>query len=121
MAELGPFTASLQTDNSQQDEAITVLRNELDKFITNGPTPEALQAAKQNLIGGFPLRIASNSKTVEYLAMIGFYRLPLDYLQTFTGHVAAVTIEDVRSAFRRRLDPAKMIMVVVGRSNSEDG
>lgn len=121
MAELGPFTASLQTDNSQQDEAITVLRNELDKFITNGPTPEALQAATQNLIGGFPLRIASNSKTVEYLAMIGFYRLPLDYLQTFTGHVAAVTIEDVRSAFRRRLDPAKMIMVVVGRSNSEDG
>ena len=121
MAELGPFTASLQTDNSQQDEAITVLRNELDKFITNGPTPEALQSAKQNLIGGFPLRIASNSKTVEYLAMIGFYRLPLDYLQTFTGHVAAVTIEDVRSAFRRRLDPAKMIMVVVGRSNSEDG
>ncbi len=121
MAELGPFTASLQTDNSQQDEAITVLRNELNKFITQGPTPDALKAAKQNLIGGFPLRIASNSKTVEYLAMIGFYRLPLNYLQTFTDHVAAVRIEEVRSAFQRRLDPAKMTTVVVGRSNSKDG
>jgi len=121
MAELGPFTASLQTDSSQQEEAIAVLRDELDKFINNGPSEAALEAAKQNLIGGFPLRIASNSKTVEYLAMIGFYQLPRDYLQTFTDHVAAVTIDDVRSAFQRRLDPAKMVTVVVGRSKPEGG
>lgn len=121
MAQLGPFTASLQTDNSQQDEAIDVLRDELDKFVRNGPTPQALEAAKQNLIGGFPLRISSNSKTVEYLAMIGFYRLPLDYLQTFTEHVAVVTVDDVKSAFQRRLDPTKMITVVVGRSSAKGG
>jgi zinc protease len=121
MAELGPFTASLQTDNSQAAEAIAVLRGELNKFIANGPTAEALEAAKQNLIGGFPLRVSSNSKTLEYLAMIGFYRLPLDYLETFTDHVAAVTLDDVKSAFRRRLDPEKMITIVVGRSNSDDG
>lgn len=120
MAELGPFTASLQTDNSQADEAITVLRGELDKFINDGPTKKALDAAKQNLIGGFPLRISSNSKTVEYLAMIGFYQLPLDYLRTFADHVDAVTVEDVRSAFQRRLDPEKMVMIVVGQSNKTD-
>ncbi len=116
MSELGPFTASLQTDNSQQDEAVAVLRDELQKFIASGPTPAALDAAKQNLIGGFPLRIDSNSKIVEYLSMIGFYDLPLDYLNTFTDNVAAVTVEDVRSAFRRRLDPTKMVTVIVGRA-----
>lgn len=121
MAELGPFTASLQTDNSRADEAITVLRDELRKFISQGPTEEALEAAKQNLIGGFPLRIASNSKTVEYLAMIGFYKLPLDYLNSFTEHVRAVNLEDVRAAFKRRLDPAKMAMVVVGGKNGNGG
>lgn len=119
MAELGPFTASLQTDNSQVDEAISVLREEINKFITNGPAPKALEAAKQNLIGGFPLRIASNSKIIEYLSMIGFYRLPLDYLHTFTDRVAAVTVDGVRSAFQRRLNPEKMILVVVGRSDSK--
>ncbi len=121
MAELGPFTASLQTDNSQTEQAIAVLRGELQKFIANGPTPNALEAAKQNLIGGFPLRISSNAKTIEYLAMIGFYRLPLDYLQTFADHVASVTLDDVRSAFSRRLDPDKMITIVVGRPRAEDG
>ncbi|MFP6682422.1 MAG: pitrilysin family protein [Gammaproteobacteria bacterium] len=121
MAELGPFTASLQTDGSQAEEAISVLRDEINKFVTNGPTPQALDAAKQNLIGGFPLRIASNSKTLEYLAMIGFYHLPLNYLETFADHIAAVTVDAVRSAFKRRLDPKKMMLVVVGRSAPKDG
>ena len=116
MAELGPFTASLQTDNSQQGEAVAVLREELRKFITAGPAPAALDAAKQNLIGGFPLRIDSNSKIVEYLSMIGFYDLPLDYLNTFTENVAQVTVEKVRSAFKRRLDPEKMVTIIVGRA-----
>jgi zinc protease len=120
MAELGPFTASLQTDSSQAEEAISVLRDEIDKFVTNGPTSQALEAAKQNLIGGFPLRIASNSKTLEYLAMIGFYQLPLNYLETFADHIAAVTVDSVRSAFKRRLDPKKMMLVVVGRAAPKD-
>ena len=120
MAELGPFTASLQTDSSQVDEAISVLRGEINKFVANGPTSKALEASKQNLIGGFPLRIASNSKILEYLAMIGFYRLPLDYLTTFPDLVAQVTADDVRSAFKRRLNPEKMVLVVVGRADNKN-
>ncbi len=120
MAELGPFTASLQTDNSQVEEAISVLREQISKFVSDGPTPQALEAAKQNLIGGFPLRIASNSKILEYLGMIGFYRLPLDYLTTFPDHVAEVTADDVRTAFQRRLNPEKMVLVVVGRADTKD-
>ena len=121
MAELGPFTASLQTDHSQEEEAIAVLRAEIEKFIRDGPGEAALEAAKNNLIGGFPLRIDSNSKIVEYLSMIGFYGLPLDYLSTFPDRVAAVTVESVQSAFRRRLDPDRMITIVVGRPAEASG
>ena len=117
MAGLGPFTASLQTDNSQVDEAISVLRDEIKKFIEQGPNAAALSAAKKNLIGGFPLRISSNAKTIEYLTMIGFYNLPLDYLETFPNHVAAVTAEQVREAFQRRLKADKMVTIIVGKSN----
>ena len=122
MAELGPFTASLQTDHSQEQQAIAVLRAEIEKFVREGPDAAALEAAKSNLIGGFPLRIDSNSKIVEYLSMIGFYGLPLDYLGTFTERVSAVTVETVKSAFQRRLHPERMITVVVGRSaEASDG
>ena len=115
MTELGPFIASLQTDNSQQAEAIAVMREEIEKFVLAGPDPAALDAAKQNLIGGFPLRIDSNKKIVEYLSMIGFYDLPLDYLETFPERVAAIDVAAVKDAFTRRLHPDKMVTVVVGK------
>ena len=51
--------------------------------------------------------------------MIGFYDLPLDYLDTFTDSVEAVTGENVREAFARRVDPSKLVTVVVGRAAEE--
>ena len=115
MREPGLFQLGLQTKNAQAEEALQVLRETLEKFVEEGPTQEQLQAAKQNITGGFPLRISSNSKIVEYLAVIGFYDLPLDYLDTFTGKVEAVTAEQIRDAFKRRIDPRRMVTVEVGR------
>jgi zinc protease len=120
MAQAGPFVATLQTDRSQQDEAVRVLNETLADFVNNGPPDDALKAAKQNLVGGFPLRIDSNQKITEYLAMIGFYKLPLDYLDTFTTSVAAVTSESVRDAFKRRLVLDQLVTVIVGRAKASD-
>lgn len=119
MRERGPFTINLQTRNSQADEALKVVRDTLAKFIEEGPTEERLKAAKQNITGGFPLSLDSNGKISGFLAMIGFYGLPLDYLDTFTQKVEAVTLEQVRDAFRRRVDPNRMLTVVVGGAVEE--
>ena len=51
--------------------------------------------------------------------MIGFYRLPLDYLDTFTGRIEAVTLEQIRDAFRRRIDPDRLATVVVGAGSAK--
>jgi zinc protease len=59
-----------------------------------------LQAAKQNLIGSFPLRLDSNRKILENVAMIGFYGLPLDYLDRYPENIERVTAADIRAAFR---------------------
>jgi zinc protease len=114
MAQDGPYTFSLQTRNDQTGEALQVLRDTLADFHDKGPTEAELVAAKKNITGGFPLRIASNSKIVEYLAMIGFYDLPLDYLQTFNDRVMAVTREQIRDAYQRRVPLRQMATVIVG-------
>ena len=46
--------------------------------------------------------------------MIGFYELPLDYLETFNDKVMAVTREQIRDAFQRRVHPEVMATVIVG-------
>jgi zinc protease len=117
MRRNGPFTLGAQTKNAQAAEAMAVMRQTLDHFIENGPTEDELTAAKQNITGGFPLRIASNSSIVEYLSVIGFYDLPLDYLDAFVGKVNKVTVEKIRDAFQRRVHPQKFVTVVVGNGN----
>ncbi len=110
----GPFIMGAQTKNQQADQALNVMRNTLNDYIENGPTDAELLAAKQNITGSFPLNIASNGKIVEYISMIGFYHLPLDYLDTLVGKVNAVTKEQIKDAFKRRLHPDRFVTVVVG-------
>ena len=86
----------------------------LRQFIAEGPGEAELRQAKDNLTGGFPLRIDSNKKILEYLSMIGFYKLPLDYLDTWVDKVNAVDVTAVKQTFARRIDPDKLVTVVVG-------
>lgn len=116
MRQTGLFQLGLQTKNEQAGEALQVVKETLKRFIKEGPSEKELEAAKQNITGGFPLRIASNGKIIEYLAVIGFYDLPLDYLDRFTHKVAAVTREQIQDAFQRRIDPDRLVRVQVGRT-----
>jgi zinc protease len=115
----GPFIAGLQTKSDQVDEAISVLLENIKNYIGQGPTEEELIAAKKNITGGYPLRIDSNSKILNYVVVIGYYKLPLDYLDTFNSNVEAVTVESIKDAFKRRLIPDKFVTVKVGPSSNK--
>ena len=114
MAQPGPYIAGLQTRKDQTDEALKVVRETIATFLRDGPTDVELKAAKDNLIGGFALRIDNNRKILENLSMIGYHQLPLDYLDTWTAQVNRVTVADIRTAFARKLSLDRMITVVVG-------
>ena len=110
----GPFLAGLSTRADQTEEAIQVLRDNIKRFIEEGPTAAELEASKKNITGGFPLRIDSNSKILAYISVIGFYDLPLDYLDVFNSRIEAVTIEDIKRAFKNILDADRLVTVKVG-------
>lgn len=113
MRQTGPFQIGLQTKRSQAKDAIKVSRDILDAFLKEGPTEEELTAAKANLIGSFPLRLDSNKKILDNVAAIGFFDLPLDYLDQYQAKVQAVTAEEVKQAFVRRVRPDNLITVTV--------
>jgi zinc protease len=110
----GPFVVSLQTQKAQTDQALAVVRDTLAGFVADGPTEAELTAAKQNLVGGFALRIDSNGKILGNLALIGWYGLPLDYLDRWTEQVERVSSAQVREAFSRRINPKQLVTVIVG-------
>jgi len=116
LAQPGPFIASLQTRGEQRDEALALLKGEIARFIAEGPSAAELEDARRNLLGGFPLRIDNNAKILENLSMIAFYKLPLDYLDTWRDKMAAVTLAEVKAAVRRHLKPDAMSVITVGRA-----
>lgn len=109
----GPFQIGLQTKREQSDQALQVVEATLSEFLRNGPTEAELKAAKQNLVDGFALRLDSNRKILDHMAVIGFYDLPLDYLDQYQKKVSQVTAAQIRDAFQRRVRPENLVTVVV--------
>jgi len=110
----GAFTIGLQTRPDQTTEAVKVSRDVLARFVAEGPTEAELKAAKDNLIGGFPLLIDSNRKLLDNISNIAWNGLPLDYLDTWTKQVDRVTVADVKAAFARKVQPQRLVTVTVG-------
>ncbi|PTQ89406.1 M16 family metallopeptidase [Agitococcus lubricus] len=111
----GPFIVSLSTRSDQTQQALDLLRTNLRQFIRDGVSDSQLQEAKDNILGSFPLSTSSNSSILAYLGSIGFYNLPLDYLDSFNERINRVTSSQIKAAFRKHIHPDKMLTVTVGQ------
>jgi len=114
MAGKGPFEIGLQTKKEQANEALKLVNETVANFVKNGVTDEELKAAKDNIIGGFPMRIDSNKKILSYLSVIGFYKLPLSYLDDFNKEIAKVTSKQINDAFKRKVNTDTFATIIVG-------
>jgi zinc protease len=110
----GAFTLGLQTRPDQAAQAVQVSKEVLAKFVSEGPTETELKAAKDNLIGGFALRIDSNRKLLDFVANIAWNKLPLTYMDTWTQQIDKITTAQIKAAFQRKLQPERMVTVVLG-------
>ena len=113
----GIFQAGLQTKNDQAALALDVMSTTIAQFIAEGPTPAELEAAKSNLINGYPLRIDNNRKLLDNVSSIAWNDLPLDTMDIWTKQVEAVTLEQVKASFQKYLAMDRMKIVVLGAKN----
>ncbi|MCW8923910.1 MAG: insulinase family protein [Gammaproteobacteria bacterium] len=114
MREAGPFMMGMQTRADQADQAVGLLKAELEKYIKEGPEDDELADSISNVVGSFPLNLDSNGKLMGYLAMMGFYDMPDDYLQTFVDQIGSVTPADARKAMAQRIKADRLVTVIVG-------
>ena len=119
MKEIGPFIIGIETKAEQAQESVKIIHNMLKNYHKNGPTKKEIKHAKQAIINGFPLRIDSNKDILNYLSMIGYYDLPLDYLNTFTSKISKISKKDITKAFQDEIDIKKLITLVVGNEASK--
>lgn len=114
MAAGGPFQVSFKTGNDNADQALSLTLQLIDQFIQQGPSDAQLEEARTSILGSFALGTADNSDIIGQLGAIGFYDLPLDYLQQFSQQVREVTAQDIREAFARALKVDNLAIVSIG-------
>ena len=56
----------------------------------------------------------SNGELLDYYSTINFYDLPLNYIDSFSSRVEAVTLNQIRDAISRRMSLDKAVRVIVG-------
>ncbi|MBA2653584.1 MAG: insulinase family protein [Gammaproteobacteria bacterium] len=119
LRDRGPFIIELQTRNSEANNAIKIVNDTLTKFVQVGPTAQELNSAKKNLTQGFILRLASNSAIISQLVNIGYYQLPLDYLDSYQNNISKVTDQQIKTVFQSLIHPTNLITVTVGNNAAE--
>lgn len=110
----GPFMISLQTRAEMSQGTLKLVQDVLADYLKTGPTQKELDDAKRELAGSFPLSTASNADIVGQLGAIGFYNLPLSYLEDFMQRSQSLSVEQVREALNKHLSTDKMVIVTAG-------
>ncbi|MDQ6972820.1 MAG: insulinase family protein, partial [Mariprofundaceae bacterium] len=119
LAVPGPYVISLQTRADQAEQALDVVRAVLRDMHDGKISASALKAAKANLAGGFAHRLDSNAKRVGLMSMMGFYGLPLDYLQVWEQRINSVTLAAVKAEAKRFLDAAQWNIIEAGPAKGD--
>ena len=113
----GSFQVVMQTKNESAGEAIRIAMEEIRKIREREVSDEELQAAKDYLIGSFPLRLDTNRKVAGFLAQVEFFGLGLDYPERYAELILGIGREEILRVARRYLQPEKLIVVVVADQN----
>ena len=117
----GPFVARAAVNTEVTVPAIREMLLELDRLRSERVADDELRAARDFLIGVFPLRFETPGPVVGSIAGLVVHDLPDDELATYRSRIEAVTREDVWAAARERIDLDRAGIVLVGDADAIEG
>ena len=108
---LGQFSAS----NDKVAEAIKVVKDEWGRIVSEGVSPEELDATKTYLTGSYPLRFDGNGPIASIMVGMQMDGIAIDYITTRNAKVEAVTMADIQRVAAKLFTPETLHFVVVGQ------
>lgn len=114
----GPFTARAAVNTDATAPALADLVAELRRMREEVPTDAELRAARDYLVGVFPLRFETPGPVVSAVGGLVTYELPDDELERYRPAIEAVTGDHVLAAARAHLDVERLGIVIVGDADT---
>jgi zinc protease len=110
----GPFAARAAVNTAVTVPAVVDALAELRRMRDERVAADELQAARDFLIGVFPLRFETPGPIVGALSGLFVHELPDDELARYRAAIEAVSRADVDAAAQRHLDLDRIAIVLVG-------
>lgn len=96
-------------------DAVVEILAELNGALGDKPvTADELAAARGGTLGTWPLSFENPGYLLDETASMWRYDRPDDWLSGRISRYEAVTLEQANAAFKARIDPSKLIFLVVG-------
>lgn len=111
----GLVLGGVATRNDRAGESLRIIRGEMRRLATEGPTDVELAKAKKFLVGSYALRFDSSLKIADQLVQLQLDRLGMDYPLRRNGLIEAVTADDIRSAATKLFGDGELLVVAVGQ------
>jgi zinc protease len=110
----GPFAIRTAVETAVTVPAILEIMRIVRDFRDAEVQDDELTAARDYLVGVFPLRFESAAQVASALGGLIVFDLPDDELDRYRPQVAAVSARDILSAAARHIRPDDLSIVVVG-------
>jgi zinc protease len=114
----GPFSVRSAVQTAATVPAIKEILSELDRIRESEVTSAELAAARDYLVGVFPLRFETPGAVVAALGGLFIHGLPDDELARYRRSIEAVTVADVQKAARDHIRPDELAIVAVGDADA---
>jgi zinc protease len=110
----GIFYAYAQTKGEEYSRALQIMREQIERMCTEGPTEEEVKKAVDSYVNSQVFDYDSKSRMVRELIALKFQGRPLDTPEKDMEKYAAMSLEDVKAAAKKYLHPDRMIYFIVG-------
>lgn len=119
-AHPGVMLVGCQTQSASTVKAIRGMVHELEQIVASRATPEELAIAKESYLNTFVFNFDTTGEMISRLMTYDYYGYPEDFLQKTKQAVEQVTVDDVLRAAKKHVQPDKLQILVVGRSEDFD-
>ena len=114
----GPFAVRAAVNTEVTVPAVVDILAELETMRSAPPTRDELHAARDYLVGVFPLRFETPPAVVGAIAGLFIHGLPMDELDRYRPSIEAVTADAVHDAAVQHVLPDQLAIVLVGDADA---
>lgn len=110
----GPWAVRAGVNPASVQQAISSIRNEIERIRTELIPVEELEGGKRFMTGVLPLRLETSDGIARTILEMELFELGFDYITNYPGIINALTPEYVQEVAQRRLSSENYVVSVAG-------